>query len=88
MESNAQNGLEYLGPEILSMIVTQLPDLISLDSLLRVSPITFRLLKSKIAVKSQSRFVGRIYSSSHLYHYLCYGTNSVGNPSNIKFGRL
>ena len=40
---NAESGLECLAPEILLNIVTRLPDLVSLDSLLGASPASFRL---------------------------------------------
>lgn len=44
--SSSSSGLESLSPEILLLIIKQLPELTSLDSLIRASPSSFRVFNS------------------------------------------
>ena len=53
-------NLEYLAPEILLKIIIQLPDLASLDSAVRASPIIFRVF-DKYAVE----IIEAVLSSGH-----------------------
>lgn len=47
----ASKNFESLAPEILLMIVNQLPDLVTLDSLIKASPYAFRVFDDDHAVK-------------------------------------
>jgi len=61
-----QCHLESLAPELLFPILTQLPDLESLDSLLRASPAAFRVFNSRAIAIFEA-----IFSSGVTHEYTC-----------------
>jgi len=70
-KGEAHNGLECLAPEVLLMIATQLPDLVSLDSLLRASPNTFRLFNNGNAVKITEAVLSAGFTHHHIRVIIC-----------------
>lgn len=69
--SESHNGLECLAPELVLMIATQLPDLISLDSLLRASPNTFRIFNNGNAVKIIESVLSAGFTHPHIRVIIC-----------------
>lgn len=69
--SESHNGLECLAPELVLMIATQLPDLISLDSLLRASPNSFRIFNHGNAVKITELVLSAGFTHPHIRVIIC-----------------
>lgn len=70
-KSKAEIGIEYVPPEVLLMIATQLPNLLALDSLLRASPNTFRLFNSGNAVKITEAVLSGGSTNPHVRVIIC-----------------